>query len=173
MFRSGPWRGGVQKRILFLLGCVRHSSGYCDLVDRQLDFPITIFKKTQILHKIFIENSNNCKNDGKRPQRLEQVALGWAKASQKIAKVRPKGAKGSQKGAKGSEKGAKRQPRGAKREPTGDQNASKSRSSEKVAKRVPKRSPATCRDGPFWEPFSPKIRKKHHQKNIQKSTPKK
>ena len=44
------------------------------------------------------------------------------------------GPKGSQKAAKGSQKAAKGCQKGAKGEPTGDQNASKSRPSEKVEK---------------------------------------
>ena len=76
------------------------------------------------------------------------------KVSQKGAKVSQKGAKGSQKGAKGNQKAAKGSQKGAKGEPTGDQNASKSRPSEKVAKRSPKRSSTLESAGPFWEPFS-------------------
>ena len=58
------------------------------------------------------------------------------KGSQKIAKGNQKGAKGSQKGAKGSKTGPNGSQKGTRSEAMGDQNASKSRSSEKVAKKV-------------------------------------
>ena len=45
------------------------------------------------------------------------------------------GAKGVQNEAKRAQKGAKGEQKGAKRKPKSDQNASKNRSSEKVAKR--------------------------------------
>ena len=38
MFRSGPWKGGLQEKIYFLLGCVRCASGKYDLNDRECDF---------------------------------------------------------------------------------------------------------------------------------------
>ena len=68
-----------------------------------------------------------------------------SKSQPKGAKSEPIGAKRSPKGCqrepKGSQRGAKgsqREPKGAKREPKGDQNASKSRPSEKVAKNMKK-----------------------------------
>ena len=86
--------------------------------------------------------------------RAPKVSQRAPKVSQKGAKGSQKGAKGSPKGAKGSQKGAKRRQRGAKSEPKGDQNASKNRSSEKVAKREPKRHAAGLFLGAIWEPFS-------------------
>ena len=73
--------------------------------------------------------------------------------SQKEAKGSQKGAKGNQKGAKRSQKGAKGSQKGAKREPKGDQNASKNRCPEKVAKRVLPGGASTwiCS---FWEALS-------------------
>ena len=61
-------------------------------------------------------------------------------------------------GAKGNQKGAKREPKGCQREvkgePKGNQNASKNRSLEKVAKREPTRGSHALSLGAFWEPFS-------------------
>ena len=70
----------------------------------------------------------------------------------------------SQKGANGSPKGATWRPKGAKSEPRGDQSASKSRPSEKVAKKEPKGSPRQDEPGyfltPFWSHFPSKIDEK-------------
>ena len=79
--------------------------------------------------------------------------------------MEPKSPKGSQKGDKGSEKGATWRPKGAKSEPRGDQNASKNRSSEKIAKREPKGSPRQDEMGPFWEPCSIKTAIENSFKN--------
>ena len=49
---------------------------------------------------------------------------------------------------------SKRHPKGTKMEPKSDQNASKNRSSEKVAKMMEKGSLLVHFAGPFWEPFS-------------------
>ena len=64
-----------------------------------------------------------------------------------------KGTKRERKGTKEDQKGTKMEPKGAKREPKGDQNASRSRPSEKVAKMMPKGRAATGHDHRFWEPF--------------------
>ena len=73
----------------------------------------------------------------------------------------PRAPKGSQKGAKwseerinGSQKEAKERHKGTKREPNGDQNASKSRPSEKVTKKEPKCSHRLMLFGAVLDPFS-------------------
>ena len=91
------------------------------------------------------------------PKRAKREPKG-SKREAKGAKREPKGAKGSQKGAKGSQKAAKGCQKGAKGEPTGDQNASKSRPSEKVAKITEKGCLHLKGLAPFWEPFSVKFR---------------
>ena len=73
------------------------------------------------------------------------------KVSQSAPKVSQKGAKVTQNAAKGSQNAAKR-------EPKGDQNASKSRPSERNTKRMPKGSPHLCDLGGFWETLSVKNR---------------
>ena len=55
---------------------------------------------------------------------------------------------------KGSQREPKGSQRGAKSEPNDNQNASTNRSSEKVAKREPKRHAAGLFLGAIWEPFS-------------------
>ena len=69
-----------------------------------------------------------------------------------------KRAKGNQREPKGRQKESQMCQKGAKREPRGDQNVSKNRSSETVAKREPKRSPRRNEMGALWESFSIKNR---------------
>ena len=171
MFRSGPLKGGLQEKMYFLLGCVRCASGKYDLIDRECDFQRKLFKN-QILHDIFMENSKRYEKWGQDTAKVRKWIPGWAKVkerapkvSQGTPKVSQKGAKGSQKWASGSQKWANGSQKwangnqkGAKSEPRGDQNASKNRSSEKIAKREPKGSPHQDEMDDFWEPFSIKNR---------------
>ena len=150
MFRSGPLKGGLQEKMYFLLGCVRCASGKYDLIDRECDFQRKLFKN-QILHDIFMENSKRYEKWGQDTAKVRKWIPGWAKVKERAPKVSQGTPKVSQKGAKGSQKGAKSEPRG-------DQNATKNRSSEKVAKREPKVSPRQDEMGAFWEPFSIKNR---------------
>ena len=75
--------------------------------------------------------------DPKSEKIARQGEQKWSQGHQKWAKGHQKWAKREPKGAKSDPNGTKRQTRGAKREPKGDQNASKSRCSEKVAKKEP------------------------------------
>ena len=71
-----------------------------------------------------------------------------SKMEPKDAKSEPTGAKRSPKGSprepKGSQKGAKGSQKGAKGEPKGDQDASKNRPSDKVAKMMKKGGAPIC-----------------------------
>ena len=97
-------------------------------------------------------------------------------SSKKIAKVsqrEPKGAKREPQGAQSELKGSQREPTVSHLEAQGchsDQNASKNRSSEKVAKRELKVSDRLHFLVPFWGSFPIK---KYHRKFIQQSIAKK
>ena len=130
MFRSGPLKGGLQEKMYFLLGCVRCASGKYDLIDRECDFQRKLCKN-QILHDIFMWNSKRYEKWRQDTAKVRKLSPGWAKVKERGTKVSQGTPKVTQKGPKGSQKGAQS-------EPTGDQNASKNRSSKKVAKREPK-----------------------------------
>ncbi len=91
-----------------------------------------------ILHDIFEENIEKYPKRGQDTGKVRKWTPQVSKSVPKGTKSETKGSqsepKGSQKGAKGSQKAAKGCQKGAKGEPTGDQNASKSRPSEKVEK---------------------------------------
>ena len=86
----------------------------------------------------------------------------------KDAQSEPIGAKRSPKGTtrepKGIPKGAKGSPKGAKGEPKDDQNASKNRPSDKVAKMMKKGGPKICSRSHFGSPNRLKFDKKIYAK---------
>ena len=87
---------------------------------------------------------------------------GGLQSEKMVSKSAPNGTKREPEDSQGQPKGSRN---GAKREPKGYQNASKSRSSEKVAKIMKKGGPPVVHDHPFWEPFSFKNALKNQCKN--------
>ena len=95
-----------------------------------------------------------------------------SKMEPKDAQSEPTGAKRSPKGSprepKGSPKGAKGSQKGAKGEPKGDQDASKNRPSDKVAKMMKKGGSTMCSRTYFGTKNRSKINEKSMQKTMAK-----
>ena len=179
MFRSGPLRMGYKRGCTFCWGAFGTLRENTIWLIENVIFGENCLKIWFCM--IFSEKIwKNTKKEARIQQKWENGLPGWAKVSQRAPKVSQKGAKGSQKGAKGSQKAAKGSQKGAKGEPTGDQNASKSRPSEKVAKKGAKKGAPGFIFGAILEPFSVKNRWKNRCKNrcrkshenIRKSMPK-
>ena len=123
------------------------------------------FQKIRFYIRLSSKIPKNMKKDARRPQKWENRAPGCPKVSPRAPKVSQRVPKVSQKGAKGSQKWTKGEPRGGKSEPKVSQIQHKINIKNRIAKRELKRSPHRDSPGPFWEPFSIKIRWKNRCEN--------